>query len=180
MVGITLSGRQAGTAAGLVAAAGLADRVQVIHGDYHQLPFADATFDAVLFLESLGYARSLVQLFQDVHRVLKAGGGLYIKDVFRREHLWSDQEAQELAEFDRVYAHRTPTISECAAAAADVGFAPVATRELSSVMSTADARRAMFDEAGSEPLSSFGRLHYCRHSCLPVYFAELTARARLT
>lgn len=88
IVGITLSARQAGTAVELIDRAGVCDRVHVVHGNYHALPFADGSFDAVLFLESLGYASALAPLFAGIHRVLRPGGTLYVKDVFRREPLW--------------------------------------------------------------------------------------------
>jgi cyclopropane fatty-acyl-phospholipid synthase-like methyltransferase len=175
IVGLTLVGRQATDAVALIARAGLADRLHVVHGDYHAPPFADASFDAVLFLESIGYAAGLVPLLAGVRRVLRPGGSLYVKDVFRREALWCDQEREGLAWFDRAYAQRTPALSECAESAAAAGFADVRTRDLTGSVSTAHAWRAMFEGAGG--LTSFGRLHYRRHACVPVYFAELTARA---
>jgi cyclopropane fatty-acyl-phospholipid synthase-like methyltransferase len=175
IVGLTLSGRQTATGAQLIRDAGLSDRMHVVNGDYHALPFADGSFDAALFLESMGYADNLARLLRGVFRVLRPGGALYVKDVFRREVLWSDQERQELADFDRVYRYRTPTLEECARAARAAGFTALATRELSDIVSTAHASRAMFEDAGDGALSAFGRLHYRRHSCLPVYFAELTA-----
>ena len=175
IVGLTLSGRQTATGAQLIRDAGLSDRMQMVNGDYHALPFADGSFDAALFLESIGYADNLARLLGGVFRVLRPGGTLYVKDVFRREPLWSDQERQELAEFDRAYRQRTPALEECARAASAAGFTALATRELSDIVSTAHASRAMFDEAADGALSAFGRLHYHRHSCLPVYFAELTA-----
>jgi cyclopropane fatty-acyl-phospholipid synthase-like methyltransferase len=175
LVGLTLSRRQTATATELIRDAGVSDRLHVVNGDYQALPFADGAFDAVLFLESIGYADNLARLLAGVFRVLGPGGSLYVKDVFRRERLWSDQEGRELAEFDRVYQQRTPTLEECARAATDAGFTSIATRELTDIVSTAHAWRAMFDAEGKGTLSAFGRLHYQRHSCLPVYFAELTA-----
>jgi cyclopropane fatty-acyl-phospholipid synthase-like methyltransferase len=177
VVGITLVHRQAEAAAALIAQAGISDRVHIVHGDYHALPFADRSFDTVLFLESIGYAAGLVSLFDNVRRVLKPRGSLYVKDVFRQELLWSDQEKEELAEFDRTYAQHTPTLSECAEAAAAAGFTHVRIRDLTSIVSTAHGSRAMFDSAGRQ--TAFGQLHYRPHSCLPVYFAELTAWAPL-
>jgi cyclopropane fatty-acyl-phospholipid synthase-like methyltransferase len=172
--GVTVSGRQSETAGRLIREAGLSGRVDVVQADYHALPFADGTFDAVFFLESVGYAASLRQLFSGVGRVLRSSGSLYIKDVFRRATLWSDQERDELAHFDAAYAQQTPTLQECVEAVADAGFTDIRTRDLSSLVSTAHTLRAMFDSTGT--LSPFGRLHYRRYACVPVYFAELTAR----
>lgn len=175
IVGITVVRRQATAAAGLIAQATLADRVHVVHGDFHAPPFADGAFDAVMFLESIGHAEDLVSLLDNVRRVLKPAGTLYIKDVFRRDPLWSDQERDELAAFDRAYRYRTRPLAEFVEAAALTGFADVTTRDLTGRVSTAHARCAMFDTSGG--LTSFGRLHYRRHTCLPVYFAEMKARS---
>jgi cyclopropane fatty-acyl-phospholipid synthase-like methyltransferase len=175
IVGITVSGRQTATGMALIERAGLSDRIHVVNGDYHALPFADRTFDTVFFLESIGYASSLTALLNSVHRVLRPGGTVYVKDVFRRERLWSDQERHELTEFDEAFAVTTPTVGECVEAAAIAGFEKIRTRDLGDMVSTARGRRAMFAAAGDRTLSGFGRLHHRRHSCLPVYFAELTA-----
>ena len=176
IVGITVSPRQASTATALIREADLSDRLHVVNGDYHELPFADRTFDAVFFLESIGYASSLTRLLTSVYRVLRPGGGLYIKDVFRRDRVWSDQELDELAEFNQVYAFGSPTVTACGEAAREAGFAAVLTRDLSQFVSTSRAWHAMFEKTSGESLSAFGRLHHRRYSCLPVYFAELTAR----
>lgn len=175
IVGITVSPRQASTATALIRDAGVSNRVHIVNGDYHDLPFADRSFDTVFFLESIGYASSLTRLFTSVYRVLRPGGSLYIKDVFRRERLWSDQELEELIAFNDTYALRAPTVAECAGAARETGFAAITTRDLSDVVSTALAWRAMFETADHATLSDFGRLHHRRYSCLPVYFAEVTA-----
>ena len=174
VVGLTLVPRQARDARVLVAHAGLSDRVCVVRGDYHAPPFVDGCFDAVLILESIGYAEDLVQLFRSARRVLRPGGRLYVKDVFRHEDLWSDQERQELEEFDGAYATKTPTLSECAHAAIAAGFSNVNARDLTAVVTTGHGRRAMVDTTGA--LTSFGRLHYRRSSCVPVYFGEMEAR----
>jgi cyclopropane fatty-acyl-phospholipid synthase-like methyltransferase len=173
IVGLTIVPCQAATAATMIEQAGLSGRVQVVQGDFNAPPFAERSFDAVVFLESIGYAAALLPLLADVRRVLKPGGSLYVKDVFRRETLWSDQERRELEEFDCVYAQRTPTLSDCTEAAVQAGFTNVSTRDLTPFVTTAHGSRAMFDGTGH--LTSFGHLHYRRHSCVPVYFAELTA-----
>lgn len=54
--------------------------------DYHSVDqhFASQTFDRVYFLESFGHSRAKEQLLQSVWNVLKPGGELYVKDLFRR------------------------------------------------------------------------------------------------
>ena len=65
----------------------LSHRVKVHHMDYHQLEklFAEKSFDLVYFLESYGHATGQTRLLKGVHRVLKLGGSIYIKDYFAAE-----------------------------------------------------------------------------------------------
>jgi SAM-dependent methyltransferase len=83
---ITISRSQYETAELNVAGAGLADRVKVVRGDYHELRdrFGANSFDVVYFLESFGHSRAKARLLQECWDVLKPGGVLYVKDLFRR------------------------------------------------------------------------------------------------
>lgn len=69
--------------------AGLENKVFVYLGDYHQL--ADVTgqkdADVVYFLESWGHSPYHGKAIDSAWKVLKSGGLLYIKDLFRREPL---------------------------------------------------------------------------------------------
>ena len=55
------------------AAAGLADRCSFRKADFMQLPFADASFDAVYAIEATCHAPDKRKLFTEVARVLKPG-----------------------------------------------------------------------------------------------------------
>jgi len=84
---LTVSAKQAAAARQRVDAAGLADRITVRRGDYQE---ADAlyppdTFDVVYFLESFGHSNDHARTIQAAWNVLRPGGTLYIKDLFRKE-----------------------------------------------------------------------------------------------
>ena len=53
---------------------GVADLVEFHYGDFMELPYADATFDAVLNHGSFCYALDTLAFLQGVYRVLKPGG----------------------------------------------------------------------------------------------------------
>ncbi len=91
---ITISGEQFQLARQKVAASCLSGNVNVVLGDYHRLTdhFPKDSFDVVYFLESFGHSRSKRHLIQACWDVLKPGGTLFIKDLFRRIPLRSEHE----------------------------------------------------------------------------------------
>lgn len=120
--GVTLSPYQAELGQGLIDASTVSDRVHIQAGDYHELPFPDGMFDRALFLESAGYSFQLCPLFTEIARVLRSGGSIYIKDVFRREGELSKAESENLEAFRKIYVHRTPTMKQMVAALRESGF----------------------------------------------------------
>lgn len=83
---ITVSKLQYEAARQKITAANLSDKVTVVHGDYHNLPkyFETEVYDVVYFLESFGHSKAKRRLIDACWEVLKPGGTLYIKDLFRR------------------------------------------------------------------------------------------------
>ncbi len=57
--------------------------VSLTLGDFHHLPFADASFDHVYAIESLCYASDLQRVFSELSRVLRPGGGATIFDIYQ-------------------------------------------------------------------------------------------------
>ena len=57
-------------------------QVQLIQGDFHQLPYADAQFDQVFCIEAFCYATDLPLAFSEVSRVLKPGGCFTLFDGY--------------------------------------------------------------------------------------------------
>lgn len=167
---------QADTAKKFVQQTGLKEQIRVHIGDFHHLPFADGTFDVVCFFESSGYSYDRQQLFAEVYRVLRPEGSLYIEDVFCKEPPFSDQQQQELEEFNRVYVYKTPRISETVEVISAVGFQIVKSRNFSEIISTKDFVKAMFEYKHSFPfMSEFGKFHYRQFQCLAIFFGEVKA-----
>lgn len=88
---ITISEEQYRLSLENVKSAGVEKKVFVYHGDYHQLKevVKQDDFDVVYFLESFGHSPRHHIAIDSAWHVLKQGGLLYIKDLFRREPLLS-------------------------------------------------------------------------------------------
>jgi ubiquinone/menaquinone biosynthesis C-methylase UbiE len=62
---------------------GLSDRVEYIEGDGQCLPFAEKAFDAVFSNGSLHEWPEPARVFEEIHRVLRAGGRWCVSDLRR-------------------------------------------------------------------------------------------------
>lgn len=93
--GVTVSGAQERDARRRIAERGLSDRVRVHKGDFHHLEeiFAPASMDAVYFLEAFCHSDHPAVVLASVATVLKPGGTLFIKDLFRNRGATPDEEA---------------------------------------------------------------------------------------
>jgi ubiquinone/menaquinone biosynthesis C-methylase UbiE len=69
--------------------------VVLTEGDFHALPYADASFDHVYAVEVFCYARDLKQALSEVARVLRPGGTFRLFDGYlaRRPDTFSAEEA---------------------------------------------------------------------------------------
>lgn len=87
--GVTISPIQVQKAQEAIAQATLKGRVNVREGDFHHLSeyYGPAAFDVVYFLESLVHSHQPEQVIQEVRKVLKPGGKLYIKDLFQGPYI---------------------------------------------------------------------------------------------
>lgn len=82
--GITLSPVQAQLARQRIAAAGVADRVACLHGDFTDLPAGIAQADLAFAIEAFAHARDPARFFSQAADLLRPGGLLVICDDFRR------------------------------------------------------------------------------------------------
>jgi SAM-dependent methyltransferase len=176
LVGVTISPEQAVAAGGLVRQAGCERSVRIVQADFHDLPLAPESFDLVCYFESSCYAYDPEIVFREAFRVLRPGGGVYVKDVCRTEGRLSPLESEELAEFDRRYANCTRPLSELADALSAAGFTDIRSRDLTGEVSTGHALEAMFrlTDGYLEP-TEFGKHHFRVYSALPILEGEIRA-----
>lgn len=147
--------------------------VNVRVGDFHELAYSEGSFDRVLYLESSGYAYDRPRLFREAYRVLRAGGLVYIKDVFRAPGPLRAAGWRELDRFDRLYAQHTPTLNETLEGLSLAGFEVVEVNKLQEEIGMSHWHEAL--GTASQP-TSFGRAHGQEFRELPVFFAEVLAR----
>jgi cyclopropane fatty-acyl-phospholipid synthase-like methyltransferase len=83
--GITLSPAQVTMSHRVIAAAGLAERVACLEGDYCDLPGTLPPADVAYAIESFVHGPSPERFFDQCHRVIRPGGLLVICDDVRRE-----------------------------------------------------------------------------------------------
>lgn len=83
---ITVSERQYNDAVRHIEAESMRSQVRVVRGDYHRLQeyFVALSYDVIYFLESFGHSRAKEYLLDVCWTMLKPGGLLYIKDLFKR------------------------------------------------------------------------------------------------
>jgi demethylmenaquinone methyltransferase / 2-methoxy-6-polyprenyl-1,4-benzoquinol methylase len=74
VVGLDQSQEMLETGRQRVAAAGLADRIELVEGVADRLPFEDATFDALTFTYLLRYVPDPGATMRELARVVRAGG----------------------------------------------------------------------------------------------------------
>jgi cyclopropane fatty-acyl-phospholipid synthase-like methyltransferase len=173
---VTLSPVQASVAREAVQRAALCNQITINVSDYHRLPFQSTRFDVVVFFESL-YSVDLEQLFREMHRVLRPGGRLYAKEVFRKEPPLSDAENAAVEEFASVFRYKVRAMSELADTIGAAGFEDVESCDLSPLMSTDHYDRAMVEWVWGFPIpSEFGRRHQRQAAFTPLLFGEVRAR----
>ncbi len=95
--GVTVSNAQVDHARKYITAHHLDEQVQVQAGNFESLAqlFAPDTFDAVYFMESLGYARDLKAVLKSAVAVLRPGGFIFIKDFYKKPLLKPEQKKNQ-------------------------------------------------------------------------------------
>jgi cyclopropane fatty-acyl-phospholipid synthase-like methyltransferase len=114
---LTISPVQMGMAMERNAAAGLADRIRVRLGDFHELTalYGREQFDLVYFLESLSHSTRPGDVIREVYSVLKPGGIVYIKDFFILPRPTAEEQRRVLEvieRVDRTFAVKSPWVAD--------------------------------------------------------------------
>lgn len=175
--GVTISPVQAAIGNRLTAEVGLADRVWIHLADFHRLPFRNGRFDRAVFFEVTGYSADLPRLYRETSRVLKRGGAVYIKDVFRRAGPISPEQAADLNDFNRMWqVAETHSKLETVQALDRAGFVEIESGGFERV-GTDRFIGAMFaiNGRGLEP-NLLGRRFLRTYADLPVEFGWVRAR----
>lgn len=125
--GLTISPVQCELARKKIREAGLSARIKVHEGDYHYLCsyYAENSFDAVLFLESLGHAADPARVLKEAYAVLKPGGYIFIKDFFMRTMPSAAEQilaTKIISNIDRNYCYNTLNFNDVISALRRVGF----------------------------------------------------------
>lgn len=125
--GITVSEVQVQKSKNIVASKKLKGTVHIQQGDYHHIDeiFSSETFDRVIFLESFGHSDNKPLLIEKAFKVLKPGGILYIKDLFKREHP-NEEDGKKIDriihEINKAYCYHVADLHEVLAAMRRLNF----------------------------------------------------------
>ncbi len=74
---------------------GLDDRIEVIDGDFHDMPFKDESFDVMVSQESMLHSPDEAKMLRECARVLKKGGHFVFSDILEMPGL-TREEAEKV------------------------------------------------------------------------------------
>jgi ubiquinone/menaquinone biosynthesis C-methylase UbiE len=75
-----------------IEAAGLGDKIRMVLGDAHSMPFSEAFADLVVSRGSFHYWEDKGQVFREIYRVLKKGGWAFVGGGFGPGHTAAELE----------------------------------------------------------------------------------------
>lgn len=154
----------------------LSDRIHVTKADFHQTQFPDSSFDIIFFFESFGHSNNFQVLVEEMYRVLKSGGHIYIKDVFAH-HVTSDIQQQELQAFNKEFFYNTPEMSDLKNVIAQSGFDVIRATSLEASISHEFFKSAIYQIHNNKvTFTELGEKHPTIFTDLPIYFGEILAK----
>lgn len=124
---VTISSEQAQLASKRVNEAEKADQIKVHQCDYHQLEsfLPEASYDMVYFLESFGHSPNKAKALESAWKMLKPGGAVYIKDLFRRKAYDPKMQKRiddEIEKINLAYRYQIADLPEIVDAVREIGF----------------------------------------------------------
>ena len=172
---ITVSKLQAGHARCRIEEEGLAGKVSVRQASYQDLAtlYPAESFDAVYFLESFGHSDDIERTLGAVWPVLKQGGTLYIKDLFRKEPSIPAHAAridEEIRKINAAYHYNVPDLYRFLQILRKLGF-------ILQFLKTIDLPLQDFENLtisnDFQELTGIGRIENWKEYIFPVDFFEV-------
>ena len=124
---VTISSEQVKLAKEKVKASEKSEQVKIHLGDYHELEkkLPHQHYDLVYYLESFGHSPDKKKALQSAWKVLKPGGAVYIKDLFRRkgcDQLMQERIDIEIEKINTAYRYEIADLPDLIDTAREIGF----------------------------------------------------------
>ncbi len=170
VVGVNISASQARFARERAIQAGLAPRVDVLVGDYCEVPLPSGAIDAVVAVESLCHCAQRPRFLRECRRLLRKGGRLVVIDFGRADpSRWNAAARRQYArvkEGFRIFDYYDAPLTEQMVAA---GLGPPLQLELTSLVMPDLSRSAARARHGlrASPSSACWRAHF--QTCISLH-----------
>lgn len=122
----------------LTAAAGLSDRVDVVHGAFETVPAEDSTFDIVWSQDAILHSSNRPRVLAEAARVLRPGGELIFTDPMQADGLSDTRMLQPI--YDRIHLQDLASIGFYRKTLGALGLEEVAVEEKTGHLVTHYAR----------------------------------------
>lgn len=129
VVGLNISEKENEYAREKNAQEGLDDRIEVIDGDFNQMPFSDSEIDIMVSQDSMLHSPDKKKLLQECARVLMSGGTLVFSDILEMDTL-SREEAERI--YDRIKVPHLATFDLYKEGLKEAGFEIIKIQDLGS------------------------------------------------
>lgn len=172
---VTISRTQAEHARRRIQEEGLAGKVSVRHASYQDLAtlYPKESFDAVYFLESFGHSDDIERTLGAVWPVLKQGGTLYIKDLFRKEPALPAHAAkidEEIRKINAAYHYNIPDLYRFLEIVRKLGFILLFLKTIDLPLQDFENLTVSND---FQELTGIGRIENWKEYIFPVDFFEV-------
>jgi len=172
---ITISQKQVLAGKKMVQKNQLEERINVTCLDYHQVSshFPDNFFDKVYFLESFGHSHDKQTLLESVWKVLRPGGQVYIKDLFRKvahHHELQERIDHEISRINQNYHYNVSDLNEFLNLTRKQGY-------ILEYIKTIDLPLVQFEDLAIsnefQELTGIGRINDWKNYIFPIDFFEI-------